>query len=261
MLQQSPTFGPFRREFLAFAQIAERARENDVTDIVGATATNWNDVFNVVRCHLLVAVVAPPLLPLILCLYLLRSITSTCRMLAGAPAMLTSNMTIFPTLGLLVTYPACSDRFSMFFFVRLRLSKQPTPIRLMITCVVRLSRGISMIALDDAFSVFLVILFVASRVSISPVFMLSISTLLAMRTESTFRASLVEEFKSSGEPLQALRTLLLRKGRGIIHGLNSPLFSHLSFLVARMVGVPLLSQWLITPLLGNTSSIPFFIAA
>ncbi len=67
----------------------------------------------------------------------------------------------------------------------------------------------------------------------------------------------MEVVECSGEGL-VTGAARLERNLSRIHRLNSPSFSRLSLAVARAVGVPLLSQGLITPLLGNHHSIAFF---
>ncbi len=260
MLHQPTTLWPLMGKFVAFAHIASRTSENDVTTIVGTTTANRDDMFNVIRCHLVAAIVALAFLSLVLYLYLLRGITSTCRTLAGASAMLTSSMTLFPTLGLLVMHPACSDRFRMLFFVSLRLSKQLIPIRLIVTCVVRLSRGISTVALDDAFLVFLIIPLPIAGMSISKDFILPISTDFTTSIKATSRASM-EEIRRIREPLFTFTSaLFLRKGRGIIHVLNRLLSSALFCRLPGEQGYSLFTQGNYSHAMQPSSKYTFFSA-
>src|SRR2546423_1209879 len=104
------------RELIAFFLIARRTGEDDIADIVGTTATNRHNMFNVVLYQLLMAVVALLFLSLILCFNLLSSVGSTCRKLAGAPAMLTGKVALFTALTLLVTHLVRFDNLRIFFF-------------------------------------------------------------------------------------------------------------------------------------------------
>ncbi len=86
-LHQATASRPLVRELSAFFLIARRAGENDIADIVGATATKRYHMFNMVLCHLLRAVVTLAFLLLILCLYLFSGAASAYGKLTGASVL------------------------------------------------------------------------------------------------------------------------------------------------------------------------------
>ncbi len=142
MLEQATTFRPLVKEFCAFTSIASRAGKHDIADIVGTTTGNRYDVLNVALYHLLMTVIALALLPFVLCLYLLRSITSTCRKLTGTPVMLTGNVTSFTTFTLLVTHLIRTDNLRMLFFESVLIGKNALTLHFIATCKVGLPRRV-----------------------------------------------------------------------------------------------------------------------
>ncbi len=88
MLEQATALGPFRREPCTLLQIAGRARENKVTDIVCSMPRQWYNMLNVIFLQLAFTVIAGIMLPSALLFNLLQRICSMCCPLICTPSLL-----------------------------------------------------------------------------------------------------------------------------------------------------------------------------
>jgi len=90
-LEQVPAIRPFGKKFSTFFEVTGWAREHNIANIIGSATNKWYYMLYVVFCHLLMAVIALPLLPFILVLNILSSMR-TLRI----PQSCSSSMPVHP---------------------------------------------------------------------------------------------------------------------------------------------------------------------
>jgi hypothetical protein len=100
MLQQATTFNPFMREFILSAQVACRASKHNVADVIRAATRERDNMVSVISGQMFVAPIAFALLPCILLLYLLSSITPAIAFLTSAAFVIVASMLLF--MGLVI---------------------------------------------------------------------------------------------------------------------------------------------------------------
>ena len=113
MLQQATAFGPFMREPCALLQIAYRAREHKITDIIGSMPRQWYNVLNVIFLQLAFTVIACIMLPSALLFNLLQRIGPACCPLRCTPFLLSNSASFVTSCRVCIAMPPCAHLFWM----------------------------------------------------------------------------------------------------------------------------------------------------
>lgn len=296
--QQTASFGPLMRKFVAFAQVAGRASNHNIAYVIRSATSQRNNVLDMVffPCNLIFAIVAVTFLPIILLTNFFSSVRALGVALTRTPIASSNLKYLLSMFRLIVATLACAYLFVMLLSIGTPKARRPIS-SLIPTSDLNALQSIGLLALIDVFAGLLSLrsprfFFSASLTfAMQPIFISAIGVEVfssfwqvliaswamlislywfgvayvearfASPTQEVFRFLVCKEkIMRCRKMIFAINTLLLRNARGVVHDLNHLCLVTLSSSVAKMVRCPILSSGLITPSLGNMPIITFFLA-